>query len=199
MERNFEELESVKGFKVETLEIAGLYSVLEALHLPFGGDTTGMGHFESKTTMLDKEKKYNSVSTFVSQVAMTNSDMKLIHTLIKRGDEHGKCIRGIEVYAKMTAPRYWWQEMDTYKVGVTPLGSNSTMHQQCKGMDTYDLVKTKEELPEKTMQTRIKVYSYQTLRRIYFQRRNHRLPQWHQFCTWIESLPFADEFITFEK
>lgn len=38
---------------------------------------------------------------------------------------------------------------------------------------------------------------YATLRNIYFQRRNHRLPEWHEFCEWIESLPYS-ELITAE-
>lgn len=31
--------------------------------------------------------------------------------------------------------------------------------------------------------------NYQVLRTIYHQRKNHRLPEWHLFCKWIESLP----------
>jgi len=60
-------------------------------------------------------------------------------------------------------------------------------------------MKMKSELTEGTMQKRIQMFSYQTLRRIYFQRRNHRLPMWHDFCSWIESLPFADVLITIGK
>lgn len=31
--------------------------------------------------------------------------------------------------------------------------------------------------------------NYQQLKTIYYQRRNHRLPEWRAFCKWIESLP----------
>ena len=41
---------------------------------------------------------------------------------------------------------------------------------------------TKEELKEGTMQKRVQLFSYQTLRRIYKQRKDHRLPHWHKFC-----------------
>ncbi len=37
--------------------------------------------------------------------------------------------------------------------------------------------------------------NYRQLKTIYFQRRNHRLPEWRAFCKWIETLPRA-EFIT---
>lgn len=37
--------------------------------------------------------------------------------------------------------------------------------------------------------------NYQQLKTIYSQRRNHRLPDWHIFCDWIETLPMA-HFIT---
>lgn len=39
---------------------------------------------------------------------------------------------------------------------------------------------------------------YATLRNIYFQRRNHRLPEWHDFCDWIKTLPYAEELICIE-
>lgn len=193
--RNVEDLESVKNFKVETLEIAGLHSVLEALHLPFGGKNKS--HTYENHSLVEED----GVKVFMNSTrcAISEKDKNLIHALINNGDEHGKCIRGFIVYAKITAPRYWWSEADTYRIGTERLASNSTMHQQGKGLDTFDLVTMKEALPESTMQTRVQWFSYQTLRRIYFQRRNHRLPQWHTFCDWIETLPFAEEFITFEK
>ena len=37
--------------------------------------------------------------------------------------------------------------------------------------------------------------NYRQLKTIYFQRRDHRLPEWRAFCKWIETLPYA-EFIT---
>lgn len=38
--------------------------------------------------------------------------------------------------------------------------------------------------------------NYQQLRTMYKQRKNHRLPEWQEFCKWIESLPYAKELIT---
>lgn len=34
--------------------------------------------------------------------------------------------------------------------------------------------------------------NYQQLRTIYNQRRNHRLPEWVEFCKWIKTLPHSD-------
>ena len=34
--------------------------------------------------------------------------------------------------------------------------------------------------------------NYRQLKTIYQQRKNHRLPEWHTFCKWVESLPHAD-------
>ena len=31
--------------------------------------------------------------------------------------------------------------------------------------------------------------NYQQLKTIYFQRKTHRLPDWHMVCDWIETLP----------
>ena len=38
--------------------------------------------------------------------------------------------------------------------------------------------------------------NYRCLRNIYIQRRNHRLPEWRAFCRWIETLPYANIFLT---
>lgn len=37
--------------------------------------------------------------------------------------------------------------------------------------------------------------NYRCLKNIYAQRRNHRLPDWHVVCDWIETLPLAKELI----
>lgn len=35
--------------------------------------------------------------------------------------------------------------------------------------------------------------NYQQLKTIYFQRKTHRLPEWKEFCAWVESLPYFKE------
>lgn len=47
--------------------------------------------------------------------------------LFAAGTEHRKYMRQIFVSLDVTAPLYWWKEMDTYKVG-TVANSCSTMH-----------------------------------------------------------------------
>lgn len=37
--------------------------------------------------------------------------------------------------------------------------------------------------------------NYAVLQNIYFARRNHRLPEWHTFCDWIETLPYFKEVV----
>jgi len=55
------------------------------------------------------------------------NDMRLAQGLIRAGSEHRKFLRQIFVSVDITAPIYWWKEMDTYKVGTTA-NSTSTMH-----------------------------------------------------------------------
>lgn len=33
--------------------------------------------------------------------------------------------------------------------------------------------------------------NYQVLQNMYHSRKNHRLQEWHEFCEWIESLPYS--------
>lgn len=55
-----------------------------------------------------------------------------------------------------------------------------------------------QALPNAYMQKRTIDLNYQTLRRIYFARKNHKLIEWHEFCIWIHSLPYAKELITYD-
>jgi hypothetical protein len=54
-------------------------------------------------------------------------DKELSIRLQKAGSEHCKHLRMIYVWADITAARYWWTEMDTYRAGVEKV-SCSTMH-----------------------------------------------------------------------
>lgn len=40
--------------------------------------------------------------------------------------------------------------------------------------------------------------NYRCLKNIYKQRKNHRLPEWREFCKWVETLPYAKELILSE-
>lgn len=175
---------------VKTIEVAGFLSAVEALRLPFGKECRSQTNYDDSWVE-------NIVPNFQSDVRVffDERDLTLMSTLIKRGDEHAKVLRGIIAYAEINAPRFWWVEMDTYRIGSERLSSESTMHIQGRGMSTEELVKMKSELTEGTMQKRVQYFSYQALRRIYQQRRNHRLPHWHIFCDWIKTLPFANELI----
>nr|WP_024835534.1 hypothetical protein [Clostridium sp. 12(A)] len=37
--------------------------------------------------------------------------------------------------------------------------------------------------------------NYQQLKTIYWQRKNHRLPEWREFCKWVETLPKFGELV----
>ena len=72
------------------------------------------------------------------------NDMDLAQRLIKAGSPHDKFLRQIFVSVDITAPLYWWKEMDQYKVG-TVTDSESTMHRltsksitkECFEMEDY--------------------------------------------------------------
>lgn len=52
-------------------------------------------------------------------------------------------------------------------------------------------------LPSSYNQRRTVMLNYEVLANIYKSRRNHKLDEWVEFCTWIESLPYS-ELITGE-
>ena len=174
-----------------------------------------------------------SDSIFTNDITkIGENDLALAQRLIRSGAEHAKFLRQIFVSVDITAPIYWWKEMDTYKVGTTA-NSTSTMHKLISRPiteedftfdDDWDLtyniaknniiiiceslrkkyINTKDKrywraliqlLPESYNQTRTWTANYAILRNIYFQRKNHKLQEWHQFCDWIKTLPCGEELI----
>ena len=194
--------------KIETIEIAGLAGALTALRLPFGKDVRSrIEHFCDTyldITDMDVEKAEDTYEvtmtghtrfTSNTHIAIEPKDLSLMTTLVKRGDEHAKVVRGIIVWAKITAPVYWWAEEETYRAGHERLASESTMHIDCKGLSGKELQEAKAAIPMGKELTKVDMFSYQTLRRMVAQRHNHRLPEWHVFVDWVKALPFSQELI----
>jgi hypothetical protein len=122
--------------------------------------------------------------------------------LYRKEGGHNKFLESIAVWLDIIAPRYWWQQLDTYRVGMTKQ-SGSTMHTILKrklaykdfsrpiAVQTLDRLngliagglfeQLKAELPEGFLQRRICCTNYQTIRRIIRQRKFHRLPEWQVF------------------
>ena len=73
--------------------------------------------------------------------ALGPKDMDLAQRMIKAGTPNDKFLRQIFVSVDITAPIYWWKEMDTYKVGTTA-NSTSTMHKLASTPITLDCFET---------------------------------------------------------
>ena len=194
--------------KIETIEIAGLAGALTALRLPFGKEKRSRIEHYCETyldfTDMDVEQTEETYEvtmkghprfTSNTYIAIEPKDLTLMATLVKRGDEHAKVVRGIMVWARITAPVYWWCEEETYRMGHERLASESTMHIDCRGLSGEELVQAKSAIPMGKELTKVDMFSYQALRNIAKQRWNHRLPEWHVFVDWIKTLPLSQELI----
>lgn len=120
------------------------------------------------------------------------------------GAGHNKFLRQIILWLDIEAPRAFWSEFDTYKVG-TVAQSESTMHTLAKRPPTYadfeegttkatmdcfiqqwpelkaNISALKENMPEGYLQRRLVTLNYETLRNILEQRENHRYVRWQEF------------------
>ena len=194
--------------KIETIEIAGLAGALTALRLPFGKDVRSKIENYCEThldfTDMDVEKTEDTYEvtmkgllkfTSNTSIDIDKKDLSLMQTLVKRGDEHAKVVRGIMVWAKITAPVYWWCEEETYRMGHERLASESTMHIDVRGLSGEELQRAKAQIPMGKELTKVDMFSYQCLRNIVRQRHDHRLAEWHTFIDWIKTLPLAEELI----
>lgn len=93
------------------------------------------------------------------------------------------------------------------------LGDFSTEHLDDVSLDTFNYIiaqleydrrlyiKTKDKkywwdmiqlLPSSYNQKRTVQLNYAVLRNMYHARRNHKLDEWRDFCSWVETLPYAE-------
>ena len=73
------------------------------------------------------ENRNNCKKNIEAGFTLGNNDHSLMQRLANAGTDHRKFMRMMPVYARITAPLYWWKEFDTYKV-ATVANSCSTMH-----------------------------------------------------------------------
>ena len=93
------------------------------------------------TTVGDEEPQYIHIDATIGY-----NDLDLMRRLIRAGSSHRKFLRQIFVSVDITAPRYWWIEADTYKVGTTS-NSCSTMHKIAAKEFTLDDFSTEHLIP----------------------------------------------------
>lgn len=71
-----------------------------------------------------------------TSVEIGPNDLDLCRRLIQCGTEHRKVLRQINITMDITAPLYWWAELDTYKICTT---RNSCSFQHKGASKTYEL------------------------------------------------------------
>lgn len=165
---------------------------------------------------LTSESEFRGFNSYGDQLNAWNRVSKLLRSLAGRGGGHDKFLRMIYVWVDIDAPRYWWSQMDTYKVGTVAL-SESTMHTLTKRVltpadfaphvspdaiaivneyiENKDWGGAKANLPEGFLQRRIWSANYATLQNIIRQRSKHRLPEWRKFCDEILRQAQHPEFL----
>lgn len=140
----------------------------------------------------------------------------------ERGSGHDQFMTGIIVQFDLTFTVKAWTEAERYHF-LDFISSQSTMHRIAKfdldhqyseytdkrmiaimnelkdryneTQDPEDYLRLLYSNPCGFKLTAAMTTNYRQLKTIYAQRKNHRLPEWREFCSWIETLPYA-EFIT---
>lgn len=132
---------------------------------------------------------------------------------------HNKFLESIVLWIDIDAPRAFWSEFDTYRVGTTKQ-SESTMHTLSKRAPIYDdfeegtdtdtigvfqtvwqrakgdINALKMNLPEGFLQRRVVCTNYKVLRNVIAQRTGHRLKQWGVFIQEVLAQAQHPEFLT---
>ncbi len=106
--------------KLEKIEVFNLENTIIGMRNPMNS----WAKSDSKWMEIDNPSQ--GLSNQLTYVVGPN-DLELMQKLIHSGSPHDKFMRQILCSMQITAPLYWWKEMDTYKV-ATVANSTSTMH-----------------------------------------------------------------------
>ena len=94
-----------------TIENAKVFGFSDALR--------GMRNPLNSWAKNDSSFKCDQNDGHIIEVNLGPNDIKLCKALITGGSPHRKFLRQIFVTMDITAPVYWWAEMDTYKISTT--------------------------------------------------------------------------------
>lgn len=115
--------------KFENTEVYGWEAAIRGMRNPMNSWAKSDSWFYD-----DQDGLYNIIGNFndcvpdhIEDAYIGPNDLDLMKRLRNAGTDHRKFMRMITVYVDITAPLYWWKEMDTYQVGVVK-NSCSTMH-----------------------------------------------------------------------
>ena len=92
-------------------------------------------------------KSDSEFENYGTYIHLGENDLDLAQRMIKAGSPNDKFLRQIPISVDITAPLYWWKEMDTYKVG-TVANSTSTMHKLASTPITIDCFETDDFNPD---------------------------------------------------
>lgn len=141
----------------------------------------------------ERDKLYNKGilqwSKYFNEFAFIGkNDMDLAQRMIKAGTPNDKFLRQIFVSVDITAPLYFWKELDTYKVATTA-NSTSTMHKLATTPITIDCFET-DDFDEKAACVDIKfnfpyeIIDYcEKLRQRYLETKNKKY--WKELIRWL--------------
>lgn len=105
--------------KVEDINVYGFETAIHAMRNPMNS----WDKSDSEWRIYTPEYPHLSEAKY----EIGKNDLDLMKRLYKAGTEHRTYARMIYVWMDITAPLYWWKEMDRYTVGKSQV-STSTMH-----------------------------------------------------------------------
>ena len=113
--------------KIENSEVFGWESAIRGMRNPMNSWDKSDSHFTCKTCLCADCLYNDKDECGQDALFIGKNDLKLMKSLSKAGNDHAKFLRMINVTCDITAPRFWWEQFSTYRVGVVQ-NSTSTMH-----------------------------------------------------------------------
>lgn len=201
---------------IRNTKVYGLFESMVASGYPMKANMYTPAKFKEEVNELKLQEQFNMKELFANKhftrmVLLANTPM---------GSGHSNALKGIIVQMDVKAPQYFWQQLQRYNF-IDFVSSQSKMHcinkmnlnNVCMPSTNHNAINNAKDainyydsgeinideclanIPMGLEYTARMTTNYLQLRTIYQQRKHHRSKQWHDFCDWIKSLPYAKQLI----
>lgn len=103
--------------------------------------------------------------------------------------DYDECVITSEPDENGQGPAYYFDPSALLEVVIDMLNKARSLYLQTK--DKTYWWQMIQLLPSSYNQKRTVMLNYEVLANIYKSRKNHKLDEWHDFCEWVESLPYS--------
>lgn len=189
--------------KITNTAVFGIHSAIEGMRFPMDSESDSKELWEQTWEIWNNREEGENPDASISETMYdsqfmcfkTRNSSSFMHTGVKNGFSIQQFDTGLGNLRLDYLPEDR-KLIEAWNAVVDNLNALAARYNQTKEEAYFQAIR--KLLPSGWLIKHKWDANYAVLRNIYHQRKYHRLPEWREFCSWIEMLPHS-EWITGEK